>query len=237
MIKNSGINKSICLIVFFSFSPLLIQAQANGFGLKTGPSMGFQKWGGNNQSDPLLRWHVAAFIDSESSDSKNVIYGQLGYHIKGQGIRFAYTLDQHGNIGPGSTYGMEFHNLSLDIGLKRFISKNNKWRPYYAIGLRGEYTMKADLQIFPEYKEFVCKWNYGFSVKIGSEFKFRKLVYGGIELNIAPDLSNQIYVPASIKRYDPFTNQVYPGYEQSSKNTTVELSFYLRFLQVIEYVD
>ncbi|MBK9222631.1 MAG: hypothetical protein IPO16_11025 [Saprospiraceae bacterium] len=215
---------------------LNINAQSNGFGFKLGPSLGYQKWGGGSQRDPLLRWHVAAFMDSESSDSKNVIYGQLGYHVKGGAFRVSYFYDVNGNRYPGSTYAMEFHNLSLDIGLKRFLHKG-KWKPYYAIGLRGEYTLKTNFEIYQELQEWVRKWNYGVSVKIGSEFKFSKLVYGGIELNLAPDLSKQIFVPATIRRLNPFTHQPEPGYEQSTVNTTIELSFYLRFLQLIEYIE
>ena len=196
--------KRVLLIVFSIF--LIYHenyTQANGYGIKLGPSLGFQKWGGSTQSDPLLRWHAAIFVDSESSDSKNIIYAQFGYHIKGQGIRYPYSIDQHGNRGPGYTFGMEFHNLSLDLGLKRFIGKNKKWRPYYGFGLRGEYTVKTNFEAFEEMTEFVCKWNYGISIKIGSEYKFRKFLNGGLELNIAPDLSKQIFVPASIRRLDP----------------------------------
>ncbi len=209
--------------------------QANGFGIKGGPSLGFQKWGGSNQRDPLLKWHLAFFMDSESSDSKNVIYGQLGYHVKGGGIRYPYFQDINGNIYPGGTFGMEFHNLSLDIGLKRYFSKAEKWKPYYAIGLRGEYTLKTDFEIYQELQDYVNKWNYGFSVKIGTEFKIKKLINAGIELNIAPDLSKQVYVDPRIRRFNPFTGQPEPGYETSTVNTTIELSVYLRFLQLIVY--
>ena len=199
--------------------------------------MGFQSWGGGSERDPLIRWHVAAFVDSESSDSKNVVYAQFGYHVKGGAVRINYFYDINGNRYPGASYGMEFHNLSLDLGLKRFISRGKKWLPYYALGLRGEYTVNTDFEINEHLQEWTCKWNYGFSVKIGSEYKFSKLLHGGIELNIAPDLSKQIYVPATIRRYNPWTNQPEPGYEQSTVNTTLELSFYLRFLQLIEYEE
>lgn len=226
--------KSILQILLFSILGQLLNAQTNGYGIKLGPSLGFQNWGGGNKRDPLLRLHIAAFMDSESSDSKNVIYGQLGYHIKGGGIRFPYFYDLNGNRVPGGTYAMEFHNLSLDIGLKRFFT-TGAWKSYYAIGLRGEYTLSTKFEIYEELKEWTNYWNYGFSLKVGTEFKIQKLVNGGIELNIAPDLSKQIYVPASIRRYNPFTRVLEPGYETSAINTTVEISFYLRFIQLIEY--
>ena len=62
------------LFIFLMSMAGFSTAQTNGFGFKLGPSLGFQKWGGGNQTDPLLRWHIAAFMDSESSDGKNVIY-------------------------------------------------------------------------------------------------------------------------------------------------------------------
>lgn len=226
--------KLLSVFLFVFCLQLLVHSQVNGFGIKGGPSLGYQKWGGSNQRDPLLRWHVAIFFDSESSDSKNVIYSQLGYHVKGGGIRFPFSIDQHGNRLPGGTYGMEFHNISLDLGLKRFI-KQGPWKPYYAVGIRGEYTVNTHFEIYENLQEWTCKWNYGISIKLGSEFKFQKFIHGGIELNIAPDLSKQIYVPASIRRINPWTGQAEPGYEQSTVNTTLELSLYLRFLQIIEY--
>ncbi len=222
------------LFIFLMSMAGFSTAQTNGFGFKLGPSLGFQKWGGGNQTDPLLRWHIAAFMDSESSDGKNVIYGQLGYHVKGGGIRIPFFYDINGNRYPGSTYGMEFHNLSFELGLKRFL-KLAQWKPYYAVGLRGEYTLNTNLEIYKELEEWTRKWNYGITLRIGSEFKFKKLMNMGIEFTIAPDLSKQVYVPASIRRIDPFTGQPTPGYEQSTVNTTLELSVYLRFMQLIIY--
>lgn len=220
--------------LIFGGAALSVAGQANGFGIKIGPTMGLQKWGGGNQRDPLFRYHIALFADSESSDSKNVIYGQLGYHVKGGAVRVSYFYDINGNRYPGSTYAMEFHNLSLDLGLKRFIKKG-KWAPYYAIGLRGEYTLKTELELYQELEEWTRRWNYGVSVKLGTEITFNRMVHGGFELNLAPDLSKQVYIPASIRRLNPWTNQPEPGYEQSTVNTSVELSFYLRFMQIIEY--
>jgi hypothetical protein len=226
----------ICILIFYSLIlSFKSYSQANGFGLKLGPTLGFQKWGGGNQTDPLLRWHAAVFMDSESSDSKNVIYAQLGYHVKGGGIYVPYFYDDKNNRYPGGTFGMEFHNISLDIGLKRYL-KQGKWKPYYAIGLRGDYTLSTNFEIYQALEAYTCRWNYGFSVKIGTELKLSKLINGGIELNVAPDLSKQIYVPASVKVYNPYTQTSGNlGYEISTANTVVELSIYIRFLQLIEY--
>lgn len=230
------IRHSIAFWILILGSFLDLNAQANGFGIKLGPSMGFQSWGGSSQSDPLWKYHIDLFMDSESTNEKNIIYGQLGYHVKGAAIRFSAFFDLNGNRYPGGSFGMEFQNISLEIGLKRFI-KMGKWKPFYAFGLRGEYTAGTNFEVYPELEEWTKKWNYGISVRLGSEFKLSKLVRGGLELNIAPDLSNQVYVPASIRRIDPWTGTIYPGYEQKTKNTTIELSFYLRFMQIIIYED
>lgn len=223
-------------MVFLAQFNSVVLAQSTGFGFKAGPSMGLQKWGGGNQLDPLWRWHVSAFMDSESSDGKNIIYGQLGYHVKGAAIRFNAIYDINGNRYPGSSFAMEFHNLAFELGMKRFI-KMNRWKPYYAVGLRGEYTLGTKFEIYPELEEWTKKWNYGVSLRLGTEFAAKKLVHYGLELNIAPDLSKQVYVPAAIRRIDPWTGQVLPGYEQSTINTTIELSFYVRFKRIIIYEE
>ena len=119
---------------------------------------------------------------------------------------------------------------SDDYGILQLIGKPTSIK-------NNNHQSKTNFEIYQELQEWVRKWNYGVSVKIGSEFKFSKLVYGGIELNLAPDLSKQIFVPATIRRLNPFTHQPEPGYEQSTVNTTIELSFYLRFLQLIEYIE
>ncbi|MBK8954529.1 MAG: hypothetical protein IPM34_03100 [Saprospiraceae bacterium] len=225
----------LALVLLISFQNDAF-AQATGFGLKAGPSMGFQKWGGGNQLDPLWRWHVAAFLDSESSDGKNILYGHLGYHVKGAAIRFNAIYDINGNRYPGASFAMEFHNLSFELGMKRFL-KMKRWKPFYAVGLRGEYTLSTKFEVYPELQEWTKKWNYGVSLRLGTEYAAKKLVHYGLELNIAPDLSKQVYVPAAIRRIDPWTGQVIPGYEQSTVNTTIELSFYVRFKRIIIYED
>lgn len=227
--------KSIPFILLYCFLQFQTIAQENGFGIKGGPSLGYQKWG-TNQRDPLLRWHLAAFMDSEGSDGKSVVYGQFGYHVKGGAFIVPYFYDINRNAYPGGTYGMEFRNLSLDLGLKKYLSIGT-WKPYYAIGLRGEYTVSTKFELYQnlDNNDYIHRWNYGFSLKIGTEYTFSKMVHGGLELNVAPDLSKQIYVDPSIPRYNPYTRLYERGSEISAINTTIELSFYLRFIQIIQY--
>ena len=211
-----------------------LYGQANGYGVKAGPGLGLQRWSGSDRA-PLFVYHVDAFADSES-ESGNVLYGQLGYHLKGSALRINQFIDVNGNIYPGSTFGMHFHNAVLELGMKKFFRKG-KLNAFYGLGLRGEYTVKTKFEFYQEYKDFVQRWNYGVSLRIGTEFFMSKFVRSGLEVHIAPDISRQIFVPQGVRYYDPRTNTTSPGVEQSVRNTVIELSFYLRFLQIIEYID
>ena len=113
--------------------------QANGFGFKTGPSLGFQKWGGTSRQ-PLTKFSVDIFADSEGSgDTRNTIYGQLGYHTRGSAFRYSRFIDLNGNVSKGGSFSMQFHNIVLELGMKRFIKTPTKLQAFYALGLRGEF--------------------------------------------------------------------------------------------------
>ncbi|MDQ3140766.1 MAG: hypothetical protein M3Q56_00810, partial [Bacteroidota bacterium] len=144
-------------LIIVSISMLLLNisyifSQNNGFGFKSGMTTGFQNWNGS-QRDPLFAWHAAAYADSESSDG-NTIYGQLGYHEKGGALRYNRFIDQFGNIYPGQTFEMKFNNLGIEVGFKRFL-KVKKFQPYYAIGLRAEYTLSTKFEINEALREWV----------------------------------------------------------------------------------
>ena len=131
---------------------------------------------------------------------------------------------------------MKFHNISLEAGMKKFFLKQ-QLKAYYGMGVRVEYTVKQQLQfLYQQYEPFVQKINYGFSVKVGTELELSKFTMGGLEINIAPDISRQIWV-RGVRFIDPRTNMISPQNEQSVRNLTIEISLYLRFLQIIEYID
>lgn len=114
--------KVILFLLPFLFWTNLI-GQANGYGVKAGPGLGLQRWSGSDRA-PLFIYHVDAFADSES-ESGNVLYSQLGYHLKGSALRINQFVDVNGNLFPGSTFGMHFHNLVLELGMKKFFVKVN----------------------------------------------------------------------------------------------------------------
>jgi hypothetical protein len=224
----------LSLFLLFQGSAYL-NAQANAYILKTGTTLGLQDWGGGSRS-PLMRYHGAFQYESISSNNRNVVYAQLGYHVKGGGIRVFQFRDINNNLYKGGFFGNEFHNIALDIGMKQFLNEK-KFRPFYAVGLRGEFTAKTKFELYGELKEWVRKFNYGISARVGAEYPIKKLINIGIELNVAPDLSKQVFVPAYIRRLDPWTGQPVPGYEQKIVNFSMELSIYIKFIQQIIYIE
>lgn len=227
----------LVLIPLLLFVSRQVTAQKYGYTIKGGAGIASQRWqGGSGGRTPLRAYHADLGVDWES-EGGNVIYGQLGYHQRGSGLRVLQFVDVNGNILPGGTFGMRFHNLALEAGMKKFFLKGQT-KAYYGLGVRVEYTMDSEFEfLFLQYKDFVQKFNYGFSVRVGTEFKLGKLVMGGVEAQVAPDISRQIWVPSGIRVIDPRTNMVSNGTEQNVRNLCLELSVYLRFLQIIEYID
>jgi len=216
--------------------PWLLFSQKYGYTIKGGSGLATQRWqGGGGGRSPVLAHHGLIGADFES-EGGNVIYGQLGYHLRGSGERVLRFYDIHGNDYPGGFFGMKFHNISLEAGMKKFFLKQ-QLKAYYGMGVRVEYTVKQQLQfLYMQYEPFVQKINYGFSVKVGTELELSKFTMGGLEINIAPDISRQIWV-RGVRFIDPRTNMISPQNEQSVRNLTIEISLYLRFLQIIEYID
>ncbi len=216
---------------------MINNAQNTGYTFKAGPSMGFQKWANGGKRAPMFAYHAAFGIDSESSDGKNIIYGQLGYHVKGGAIRYSFFIDQFGNRIKGDKFNMKFYNAVLEIGVKRTQNTFEDFTTYFGVGARAELTTNQKFEFNTEYIEWVRKFNYGLSFLGGIEYSLGKTIRNGWELRIAPDISKQIFVPAGTLWYDPFSRTSYRGSEISTRNLTIELSTYIRLLQIIEYVD
>ncbi|HRH99656.1 MAG TPA: hypothetical protein PK006_01275 [Saprospiraceae bacterium] len=227
------------------FSSLLIlafwfaqngNAQTTGYSIKTGSGMGFQKWNFGKR-DPLLVYQGDIIIDSEGSgETKNSIYGSLGYHIRGGGLRINGFRDLNGNFFTGGNFGMRFYNACLEIGMKRFLN-NNSFRPYYGMGARGEYTLKSKFDFQEGYKDFVRKFNYGISLRGGGEWQLKKLIALGFEVGVCPDISKQIFVPQGTKYLDYFTNTIQTSAGEAVRNLTIEFNIYIRFLHLIIYEE
>ena len=241
------------LSVILLFSTLAF-SQSYWITAKAGPSLGFQQWGNSATSNnsQLYAYHGALGIESYSESSNSSLFAQVGYHIRGSAIRYnnSYYYDpitNHYIQGGSQTTTYQFKNLVLLLGAKKKDILGSK-DAYFTFGIRGEYTIGTNLAT-PDSTSFlyytfypnsrgVNNFNYGATLGGGYEFKFSDLVGGAIELNIHRDFSNQYYWPPIPNAYrDPTTGSLVTTSEQSIKNTTLELSFVMRFLRKIVYTD
>ncbi len=241
---------TILLIALFSF--LDLSAQGSAFGIKGGPTLGFQQWNGRD-SELLVRYHGVAYIETYREDAPFALFGQAGYHIRGGATRIrggAYT-NPDGNFFnfPTTSYPYEFRNVSLAFGAKQKFPFGQEMQAYYMVGVRGEYTINTNLDEYhPEndpfrvvnlihpFDELTRHWQYGIIAGGGIEFMFADLVGGMIELSISPDLSQQ-YFQAETPYNDPFTGNPRTLSAREIRNVSIELSIGLRFLRIVEYVD
>ena len=241
--------KFIAIIILSSFYFSSVFSQSYYFGLKGGPSFGYQKWETYNQS-PVLTYHVSTFIESYSDiNPMNALYAQLGFHNRGSALRGAlgYTYDDV--IYRLPTKNFIFKNISLALGAKRRHEFRDNIDYFYSFGLRAEYTIGTNLEDFtifnqrqsiPYYPDdlFVKKFLYGAQVGGGLEFAISELIEGLFELTINPDLSNQYDQPQIGSIIDPYrpANTITID-RRRIKNTTIEVTFGIRFMRKVVYVD
>lgn len=213
------------------------QAAAQGtiYGIKGGLTAGSQRWSTYNRR-PLIKYHLAALIESHSEDNLNSLFMQLGYHQKGSALRRgSFVSPITGNTIPGRTDEFRFHNISLLLGAKQKMEVFNDSRLYYLFGIRGDFNIKADFdrQTYENLKDQINKFTFGITVGGGLEFPLSTHTGLFIELTVAPDFSNQIYIPPHQSFWDP--NRMNP--EQKVINLAVELSVGMRFLHEVIYVQ
>ena len=241
----------IFLILLFTLSltPSVFYAQSFVWGVKGGLTAGSQRWGngGTYDNSLLFQYHGAAFIENAPENPTSVLFAQLGYHIRGSAYRYRKStgVDFNGNTVNISAFTQQFKfgNIALILGAKRrgVLGQENA---FYAIGLRGEYTVNTNLEaanaLFSFYsqpqKEFVRKFNYGLTVAGGYEFPFSDFVGGLLEVSIHPDISKQYFRPPFIG-WDPFQRQNVQVQEQSIRNLSIEISLGIKLLRKVEYVD
>jgi Outer membrane protein beta-barrel domain len=206
------------------------------FGPKLGPGLNFQRWS-NNDEFPLLSVNGDIFIETAPEDEKNFMYASLGFRTRGSGWR---NRSLGNNLSFNSTQ-FKFHNIVLELGAKRMLNNAMDARPYYFIGLRGEYTVGTNLAqyanniYFPQ-NPFVRKFVYGGTFGGGYEFKFREMMKFFVEIGIHPDFGLQYYQPDLFRVPDPF----FPGQtltirENQIRNLSLELKFGMKFLRKVEY--
>ena len=225
-------------------------AQSTAYVFKGGLSMGTQKWDNSLDRQFLFRYHGALALESiNNDDDRFSFYTQFGYHVRGSAIRFRFYNINSGVLGGQFSQPFEFNNLSLQLGAKiRRPMGAGTGKLFYFGGLRGDYNLSDNLGELQDL--FVCnrgslplqggvqKWLLGISAGGGIEWAFSELVGGQIEISIHPDITPQY-------RQGPIPNVIdacTPGYtytipERRIRNTTIEISFGLRLLRKVVYVE
>ncbi len=237
--------KWLFFLLLTSFASMTF-AQGSAFGIKGGPTMGFQRWNDFDQQ-PLFRYHGIVYIESLGD---NALFAQAGYHVKGSALRnLRFTNPNNNNIGTLPAQDFQFRNASLTLGAKKKHSiGTGSTMAYYLLGIRGDFTINTNLS---EYEDpslpflnayfptdaWVRRLNYGVTIGGGFEFPFGELVGGLLEFTINPDLSKQYYQPALGNVYDPYTGTDRNIPERRITNITFEVTLGLRFLRIVEYVD
>jgi len=226
----------ILIIAILSFSQLY--GQGFYFGPKAGPTIGLQKWN-NFDRDPLIASHAAFFVESTDPNNTGSLYAQLGYHLRGSSI-FTNNLTSL-NIQRNP---IKFRNLSLQLGAKKKLDSSKSSSPYYHFGVRVEYTVSDNLDVYEARNQtipiypfpgFVNKFNYGVNVGGGWEWKADKFLIPFIEINIAPDFSLQYEQPDFGTISTPFGNVAIR--ERKIRNLTFEVSVGIKFFREVIYED
>jgi hypothetical protein len=217
------------LIVFYNAG----YGQGTVYGFKGGPSLAMQTIDGFSQRDPLWAYHGALFIESLPEENNYALYTQVGYHLKGSTIRTQRFTDLNGNVVRGQTYPSKFHNISWAVGAKQKFRTGGDSRIFYLLGLRMDVNIANEIELFENAEKAVKPVTWGFSAGGGYEFQFSEYIGGMIEISVAPDFSNQIYLPPQRDPWNP--NRTIP--ESNVRNVVVEVSFGLRFLRKVVYID
>lgn len=234
------------LFVFFFFGQN--HAQSTAYVLQGGLTIGTQKWDNSFNRKPLFAYHGDLVIESVDNDAdKSSFFMQIGYHIKGSANRFRYYNINSGFPSSGVfSERFEFRNISLILGAKqKYLFGSNGARYYFFAGLRGDYTLSTNIDDLPNakynpaaypYIGGVRRWMAGVSVGGGLEFKFTDLIGGELKVSLHPDFTLQ-YSQPSINNVINQYGQPSTIPERRIRNNTLEVSFGLRLIHKVEYVE
>ena len=237
--KSLTIKIGTLLFILFGFHfpevQILNAQQGTIYAVKGGLTAGTQRWSNYNRST-LMKQHLAASIESWDIENRNAFLMQLGYHVKGSALRSRRTINPiTGNEIPGRRDEFQFHNISLMFGAKQKMEVFTESRLYYLLGIRGDYNLKTefDRNFYEGLKDQINKFTFGLTVGGGIEIPIS--YYTGIffELSVAPDFTNQIYIPPHRSFWNPA--QMVP--EQKVLNVAIELSVGVRFLHEVIYTN
>lgn len=236
----------ILVFAMFLCGSIGLSAQSTAYVIKSGMTIGTQKWGDVFQRQLLFKYHAALAIESVDNENDNYsLFFQIGYHVKGSATRFRYFYGSSVSV-----YKQEFryNNLSFSVGAKQKFLMDEKTRYYYFGALRGDYTLSTNIDelsspgsiaalYYPQIGG-VQRFMGGFSLGGGLEITLSDLVGMQIEFSVNPDFTNQYRQPAIGNVIDPAN----PGNtttipERRIKNTTLELSVGLRLLKKVIYED
>ncbi len=241
----------LVLPFFFWLLPFCFYAQGAVYTLKGGPVLGLQKWDNQlGQRNPLLGYHLIASIEELTEDNRFTVFAQAGYHTRGTSTRTTFLLSNGTRYD--QTFAIKFFNASLAAGAKKRFITSGSFTPYYLLGVRGEYTVKTNLDQFESYNQcypiypidnpaYIKKFNYGAIFGGGLEFPFSDLVGGVIEFTVNPDFSYQYIQP----RVDNIINNCGNGGttnpvsipKREITNLSFEISLGIRLLHKVEYMD
>lgn len=244
MQKDNFMKKIISLIIAVVFISTITFSQGYYFGLKGGPTLGFQQWN-NIDQNVLIRYHGSVFIESLAEPGEFVLFAQTGYHEKGSSLRGLQVRNVNNVLTSLPTQGFIFRNIDLVLGVKQRLNSNflGSTSAYYAFGIRGEYTVDDNLDefsalgAFSPLPGFVEEWNYGATLSGGFEFQFSKFVGAVFEFSVHPDFSFQYIQPDIGFVRNPITGIDQTISARRIRNTALEISLGLRFLREIIYVD
>ncbi len=224
------------LVILFIYCSL--DAQSFHFGPKGGGTIAVQQWN-NLERDPLFAYHGAVFIETLDPEDTGSLYAQFGYHKRGSGVRVFDFLTSF-----SASQNFQFNNLSLQLGTKRRINRSSSKVFFYDFALRAEYTLNTNLSEFENFNslfypidQYVRKFNYGLSFGGGIEFGSSKFHVPFIQITISPDISNQYEQLAIQNVINPYNGQITTLPERNIRNLTLELSFGMKFLREVIYID
>lgn len=232
-------NRKYVLLVFVIvalFSASAIHSQGTVYSILGGLTMSTQTVNGF-EKDPFFRFHAVGYMESSSEISPNSLYASLGYHTKGSAVNSPAYIDDSGNSQEQQSQSMEFHNLSLGLGVKQRKEVGPNFLSY-GFGIRGDFNLSTDFDpLFAGFEGTERNFTYGLDLIVGFEFPISELVSTTIEFAFSPDLSEQIYIPFQDTGY------TYPGGgavtipESSIKNIIFEARAGFRFWRKVIYTD
>lgn len=203
------------------------QAQDNAYGFIGGMTLGTQKWNGFNR-DPLLSWNGRAFYESIVTDKFSAVM-ELGLHNRGSGVLSQYIIQ--GQSGLTTNYSkMVLRNVSLLGGAKQVYDLKENTEAFVKLGVRLEYTVADNFEIFEQYTEAIQPFNYG--ITLGGGFHFGPKdgpIQFILDAQVSPDFSQQLFAPQA-NIWNRYTQQYQTFPEQKVSNLSFEISLGVRWV-------